>query len=261
MNQTAPERTCSFVVTVSRPQPLALQRIVAFGDSLTEGTTSRSAYVLQLNGPDSYPFKLQRLLTARFGTEAPFVTNEGRSGEFLVDAVKGRFQQVLDIDRPDLLLLLDGANDLLNGRDKAVPIITDGLKTMIEQASGRGMIVLLATFLPQNAAGSRGAGANAVPTLNARVADLGQSEGIGVVNLFNGLGGSPDGVIGADGLHPTEEGYSRIADLWFKAVVETIEHSQLRPHSAARAASAPFEARRPRVRGAGHLVRRTPLAR
>jgi lysophospholipase L1-like esterase len=44
-----------------------------------------------------------------------------------------------------------------------------------------------------------------------------------IVDLFNGLGGVPDGNIGADGLHPTPAGYDRIAQIWFEAIQKQYE--------------------------------------
>jgi lysophospholipase L1-like esterase len=82
---------------------------------------------------------------------------------------------------------------------------------------------MVATFPPQNVAGSRGAGAPAVPSLNREIARLARSEGAVLVDLFGGLGGSPTGVIGVDGLHPTAAGYTRIAQVWFEAIQQEFE--------------------------------------
>ena len=44
-----------------------------------------------------------------------------------------------------------------------------------------------------------------------------------LVDLYAGLGGSPAGVIGIDGLHPTEEGYTKMAQVWFDAIQREFE--------------------------------------
>ena len=47
-----------------------------------------------------------------------------------------------------------------------------------------------------------------------------------IVDLYNGLGGVPDGNIGADGLHPTPAGYDHIAQIWFDAIQQHYEQPQ-----------------------------------
>jgi lysophospholipase L1-like esterase len=221
---TLPNRaSCAFRITVTVPPRLAYTRFVAFGDSLTAGTISPDAFRLLVSVPDSYPFKLGNLLAARYVGQTVTVLDEGQSGEWIVDALKGRFQAVLDADAPQVLLLLDGANDLLNLRSTAIPQIVDGLSTMTRTARQRGIAVMLATFPPQNPNGSRGAGASAVPDLNRRIVALAAEQGAMLVDLYSGLGGSPVGVIGVDGLHPTADGYTRIAQLWFDAIVSSFE--------------------------------------
>ena len=49
------------------------------------------------------------------------------------------------------------------------------------------------------------------------------SERVVLVDLYNGLGGTPAGSIGVDGLHPTETGYTKIANIWFEAIQHEYE--------------------------------------
>jgi lysophospholipase L1-like esterase len=220
---------CSFIVSVSQPPLLAATRFVAFGDSLTEGVTAPSPTILTLNLPDSYPLKLQLLLSARYTDQTIEVFNEGCSGEFVnrssvhcPGALK-RLPDVLRNDTPQVLLLLHGANDLLEGKASAVSTIVGALEKMVSLAQDRGVRVYVATFPPQDPAGSRGAGAPYLPELNRKIAAMAADEGATLVDLFNGLGGSPVGVIGADGLHPTPAGYQMIAQIWADALEATLE--------------------------------------
>ena len=223
---------CSFRVTVERAAAPRLTAVtfVAFGDSLTEGTTSPDPTTLRINPPDSYPFKLQRLLSERYTDQEITVHNEGLAGETIIPAV-GRLAGVLDAHQPDVLLLLHGANNLLAaGRrgdaTEAIPRIIDNLREMIRLAHARDVDVMLATFPPQDEDGSRGAGAPGVEPLNEEIANLAVDEGAVVVDLFEGLGGTPAGSIGVDGLHPTASGYTQIAQIWFEAIQREYEASE-----------------------------------
>jgi lysophospholipase L1-like esterase len=220
---------CSFIVAVSQPPLLAATRFVAFGDSLTEGATSPSPTILTLNLPDSYPVKLQLLLSARYTDQTIEVLNEGCPGEFVnqssVNCPGGvqRLPGVLRNDTPQVLLLMHGANDLLQGEGAAISTIVSALKKMIILAQDRRVRVYLATLPPQDPAGSRGDGAPYVPELNRKIAALAADKNATLVDLFNGLGGSPVGVIGVDGLHPTPAGYQMIAQIWADAIQATLE--------------------------------------
>ncbi len=225
--------SCSFAVVVTAVAHVSKVRFVAFGDSLTEGITSPDAGALLLNLADSYPYQLQTALTARYIDQPIQVINEGKAGEPVNDTGKKRFPLVLDADRPEVVLVLDGANDLLKAASPppfgsgdgtvAIPLIINALREMVGEARDRGVPMLLATFPPQNANGSRGLGAPTVPELNDEIRRLAAQEGVVLVDLYAGLGGTPTGWIGVDGLHPTGAGYGQIAKIWFDAIQKQYE--------------------------------------
>ena len=73
--------------------------------------------MLLLNLPDSYPMKLQPMLSGRYTDQSVEVFNAGCSGEFVNNSpciVQRRAAPagVLDRDQPQVLLLMHGANDL-----------------------------------------------------------------------------------------------------------------------------------------------------
>jgi lysophospholipase L1-like esterase len=225
--------TCSFSVDVSGVPTLSKLKFVAFGDSLTEGQTSPDPTILLLNPADSYPSKLQQLLSARYVDQTIAVINKGRSGERVHEDGEKRLPGVLDNEKPDVLLLLDGANDLLRAGsagdpEDAISPIVGSLEEMVQSAKRRHIAVMLATFPPQRRDGKRGAGAPAVPELNDEIRRLAADEGATLVDLYNGLGGTPEGSIGVDGLHPTASGYSKIAQIWFEAIQNKYEKAGAR---------------------------------
>lgn len=107
-------------------QPVSEQGIIlAFGDSLTAGVGTTTA--------DSYPSILEQLCGRR-------VINAGVSGETTAQGVK-RLPRLLDEIQPELLLLLEGGNDILRNHDLAQT--KDNLAAMIEYAQSMGIQVVL----------------------------------------------------------------------------------------------------------------------
>jgi len=99
--------------------------ILAFGDSLTAGTGATET--------ESYPAVLARLAGRR-------VINGGVPGEDSAGGVL-RLPELLERERPALLILCHGGNDLLARRDHQ--LIADNLRTMLRTARERGVVVLL----------------------------------------------------------------------------------------------------------------------
>jgi len=99
--------------------------ILAFGDSLTAGSGAADT--------ESYPAVLTRLTGRR-------VINAGVPGEVSADGVK-RLPGLLERERPVLLILCHGGNDLIARRDHQ--LIADNLRAMIRTAGERGVPVLL----------------------------------------------------------------------------------------------------------------------
>lgn len=99
--------------------------ILAFGDSLTVGVGTSSAY--------SYPAVLAELSGYK-------VVGAGVSGEETTQGLI-RLPKVIDEVNPDLLILLEGGNDIL--RNKNVHNTKQNLAAMIELAQSRNVQVVL----------------------------------------------------------------------------------------------------------------------
>ena len=112
----------------TKPQLPALAAdatILAFGDSLTFGTGAGET--------ESYPAVLSRLTGRK-------VVNAGVPGEVSALGVQ-RLPELLERERPALLILCHGANDLLRRQDQQ--LMADNLRTMIRKARERGVSVML----------------------------------------------------------------------------------------------------------------------
>lgn len=100
-------------------------KIMAFGDSLTVGKGVPKQY--------SYPSILASLTQLE-------VINAGISGETTQEGLL-RFNFLLEKHQPDLIILLEGGNDILRNQN---PVNTkDNLAAMIKQAQARSIDIIL----------------------------------------------------------------------------------------------------------------------
>ncbi len=115
-----------------RVTPLAQNDVVlAFGDSLTFGTGASPG--------ESYPAQLQALIGRK-------VVNAGVPGEVSADGL-ARLPEVLEENKPKLLLLCHGGNDFL--RKMSDTQAAANVRSMIKLAKDRGIaVVLIATPKP-----------------------------------------------------------------------------------------------------------------
>jgi lysophospholipase L1-like esterase len=155
--------------------------------------------------------------------QTPIVWNEGVGGEFTTQGLI-RLRPLLLQFRPEVLLLMEGTNDLLDGSRGADAAIVN-LRQMIAIAKQQNVQVALATVPPQrpNGVRNRGAVAAIVPSFNDRVRALAASEGVVLVDVYSAMMKDNLNLIGIDDLHPTELGFSVIADTFYEAVVRAFE--------------------------------------
>jgi lysophospholipase L1-like esterase len=202
------------------PPRLAKVRFVAFGDSLTEGVVSAPLTFTLTSVPYAYPARLNDALHARY-TEQPeiVVFNEGKAGEFALDG-KARLPDAIKADTPDVVLLMEGANEINVLGRKGIPRAVGALEDMIKDAQRRGVLVFVATLPPQRPGGIRAEGADYVDELNAQIRRTATDEGATLVDVNAQLDLS---FVGADGLHLTEAGYTRLAEIFRDAIRAAFE--------------------------------------
>jgi len=201
------QAACSFAVRVSRP--LSRTKFLAFGDSITAGAISL-APLRMLDGPETYPFKLEQMLLQRSPPQAFVVHNRGFGGEDTRGGAE-RLPSKIKETNPQVVLLLEGINNV-NGltTDRQVT----ALRTMIRDAQRLDVEVIIATVMPVTPTFSqyRSTTIAKIQELNARIVQLANDEGLGpVVDLYS-LFEMNIHLIGRDGVHPTAEGQTRIAE-------------------------------------------------
>ena len=214
------QASCGFPVTVRVSQTLAKTKFVAFGDSITDGKVSLVP-LISLAGPDTYPYKLEQMLLQRFPSQAITVRNEGRSGEKTTEG-EHRLPGVLQSQQPEVLLLLEGVNAV---RELATSRQATALQHMIRDAQMGGVDVIIATVMPISGQREKDKPGTLekIVALNEEIYDLADDFGLGpVVDLFALFEANPH-LLGTDGLHPTAEGQTRIAEAFRDEILRRYE--------------------------------------
>jgi len=238
--------SCSFQVNITAPPQLTATKFVAFGDSITLGVESscenslltipRLTWFEELKLLQHarlvsyhYPGVLQGLLAQRYATQDITVVNEGKGGECPIGCdPRGvdRLPGVLAARMPQWLLLQEGVNNINADVPSSIPNVINGLRQLIQQAKAAGVPVMVGTLLPErpiSEGGCRGRGPELIAPANDQIRALVQSEGQVLVDLYEAFGGVPGTLIGVDGLHPTEEGYAKMAETFYEEIKKRLE--------------------------------------
>ncbi len=224
---------CSFSVVVTPVPQLLKTKFMALGDSITEGVTKnlRPSIILvpdkHFNAANSYPELLNAKLTSRYQDQAITMVASGWGGE-LAGEGKLRLQNEWGLFNPEVLLLLEGTNDItapdaktVQGMNAAMDSVIDALRFDIGFAKSRGTRVFLGTVTPL-APPVTPAAIAAIPVLNTRIRALADEQSVTLVNINAVV---PASMLSADGIHPRagSEAYSLMADEWLKAIIATLE--------------------------------------
>lgn len=222
--------SCSFAVTVTVPPRLSRTSFLAFGDSITSGevtvpvttslATGEPVFKQVLVPSAAYPTVLENLLDARYLAQTPTVVNAGKPGEPTSDSIV-RFRSVMAFNRPEVLLLLDGHNDL--GSTSSALEGYNALVTIVREAKAAGARVFVATLVPSIPGRQRSQPQGLLLQYNDAVRAMAAAEGVVLVDLYNLMLPEVNTLIGIDGLHPNEAGYARMAALFFTAVRANLE--------------------------------------
>ena len=238
LQQTA---SCAFRVIVRGPPKLAATMFIAFGDSLTAGWVSSGFGNAHPRPTSSYPYLLQRDLQSRYVTQTIRIVNAGAPGEEAVDAIS-RFRSVVGSQRPEVVLLMEGTNDLDVVAGAGAEAAAQALNAMVTYAQNTGADVVLMTIPPQVHTGA----ADRVVPFNAMVRDIAMRRRAVLVDVYDLLlrgacsGGRTTPCMGPDGLHPTAEGYGLIARELARILVDRYDVEILPADAGQRnAASAP----------------------
>ena len=177
--------------------------------------------------PTAYPAKLQALLAERYPSQMITVINEGAGGEDIKGGV-ANLPAVLSANAPEVLLLQEGINTLNEQHKAGIPLVVEGLRTMIQEARSRTIKVFAATLLPERPGGCRAYDYSEdyddIIEANVQIRRMIGTEGAILVDLYEAFNGRTGMLIGEDGLHPSAAGYQRMAAAFFDAIKKNLEN-------------------------------------
>lgn len=226
--------TCSFAVAVTKLPTLSKTRYLAFGDSITAGEVTfpvssliggQGLFTRQVLVPfAAYPTVLAKTLQARYPSQEDsiIVANYGVGGEKVVQT-RNRYFSALSTVRPDVVLLMEGANDIPLGEDGAASSAAQEISVWVAEAKARGMRVFLATPVPGRPGGNRTIQTVLLVDYANRMRQVAAQQGVTLVDLYSLMLPDVQRYIGVDGLHPNEAGYARIAELFFQEITRQFE--------------------------------------
>ncbi len=229
---------CRFVQRVLPPPMLGVTRVLAFGDSLTAGVVAE--FGRSVSAQHSYPAQLEQELRNAYRAQSIRVFNEGVPGEEAVEA-RGRLTSALSLHRPEVVLLMEGTNDLGYSDDRSGPAL-EAIDRMVRTVQSAGATPVVATIPPIRSS-VRPAQAAGVARYNRGLRAIAASRGVALVDIHGVIAGGRCSTgagrslpcLGADGLHPTIEGYRLIAGAFFDHLVRQYD----RPVNARGDSSAP----------------------
>jgi lysophospholipase L1-like esterase len=206
---------------------------MAFGDSITAGEVTvpvsfragqdeRSTTTVVVPTA-AYPSVLADLLRTAYPKQAGQIEifNEGRPAEPAMAAMP-RFLDAFEAHKPDVVLLMDGYNDICCGGEENGKNAAAAVAAIAAEARRRGARVFLANLAPSKP-GFRAGSATALAAFNESIPGYAASGPDVLVDVFQQLQAEIDRNIGVDGLHPTEVGYRRIAQAFLFAIKASLE--------------------------------------
>jgi len=204
------------------PQALGATRFLAFGDSITYGALSEfDGVFIMLDAPGSYPRLLQSMLNQYNAPQTFAMQNEGLPGETARAGID-RMPGVLSTHRPQVVLLLEGINDL--NFDVSVAQTAANVHYLVQIARLFNCTVLVAT-MPQtyasvdpNTGRERLNSTEKIVPFNNEVRRLvAGMQNVHIVDIYAAFG-TDRSYMGGDGLHPSPSGYQRMAQEFHAAI-------------------------------------------
>ncbi len=207
--------------------------IMPLGDSLTQGTAEYPGYrVLLWDALRAQGFRVdfvgsqRNYFMRRWGAHGFDADHEGHWG-WTVARLLEPLESWVCRERPDIVLLQAGINDLFNGYKVEKIVGQLGEMIAVLRRCNPRVVVCVAQLTPilDEQSGPR------VPELNRAIAELGRlgtSESpVVVVDQYRGFDAQADTY---DGLHPNASGAAKMAARWLEALEPVLRGAAAAPH-------------------------------
>ncbi len=188
--------------------------VVTLGDSLTAGYRFRDPYAMDPRVP--YPAQLEAMMRVRLskssnGTLA-FVVNAGVNGDS-TDGMLKRFERDVAVERPDVVVIWGGLNDLGTGRRP--DYVLENLFKLYEATRALDAEPVACTLTPMRRT------SNSIRELNELIRAKCIAGGTRLADLFPQLAdweGNLKAECSDDGTHLTIYGYILVAQIVYDAI-------------------------------------------
>jgi lysophospholipase L1-like esterase len=196
------------LLTVS-VQAFALE-ILTMGDSITKGWPY-VVYNQYGTRRGMYQPELERLLgTANIPSR---VYNWGVGGEMTYEGVN-RITTVLGSRAADYILIMEGANDVLNGTSSTTTQINIGI--MVDKSLQRGVTPIVGTITPNTTKGSLYDN-KITNDYNPKLVSMASQKSVLIADQYGAL--RPEWAqLNNDQLHPNIAGYKMVARTWYLVI-------------------------------------------
>jgi lysophospholipase L1-like esterase len=181
--------------------------VVALGDSLTFGYRVRDPYAMDPRVP--YPAQLEALLREKTKDKQVFILNAGVNGDS-TDGMIWRFGRVVAPEKPDVVVVWGGVNDLSAAR--LPDAVMGNLVRLYGMCGEIGAKPVACTLTPTRRT-SWG-----MLRLNDMIRAHASESGVALADLFPALADSEGNLrqeYSDDGAHLTQVGYRRVAEVIF----------------------------------------------
>lgn len=231
---------CSFRVNLTGFE-IGLKKYEAFGDSVTAGEVGRPSIsgFNEVDVANAYPTKLQQQFDAVYPGQGVVVINRGHSLD-KGDQTDALIRTFAAADRPEVVLLLTGYNDLGHGcgangagtatcRD-AIGNVGVNVRSCIRRArevDSALKVVFVSTLTPPGATGSNRIDRNAIVQANDKIRQTVASERAVLVDSYAAFVGHENEYVNVDGLHLTVAGYEALANAFLAAIQSTVQATPL----------------------------------
>ncbi|MEO6222719.1 MAG: GDSL-type esterase/lipase family protein, partial [Vicinamibacterales bacterium] len=211
------QASCNFNVTVTIPPKISRTKFLAFGDSITFGRCG-----VKDNVCPPYTVRLEELLRQRYTQQNFVITTRGVSGE-TAELGEDRLPGELSRYNPEVLLLMEGTNDLTNGASN-VPEALESLEDMIDLARNRGVLnVFIATIPPILPGGPNNSTIPLVVPFNSQIRNLAARKNVTLVDVYSALNADLNRYYLIDDLHPVAAGLRVIGETFYESIRATLD--------------------------------------